>query len=269
MTQQDIIRWAGVSVSGTRKPRNDDSWIVFSSDLDGAKVLGETGEGSVVNQDMVFAVSDGMGGGNAGDLASSLILERMAIAIPETFKAAASGFFPDSVTHLERALKEIHQHINEAAAQSEDVRGMAATLALMWFTPENLYLANVGDSRIYRCRAGKTEQLSKDHTSAWSAWKRGEIQEVQYRCHPRRSALYEVVGGGHTAVCPHFAAVPYEKGDRFLVCSDGLIDGVWERHIAEALNESACPEETMKVLLNRAIDNAGVDDTTLVVIHVG
>lgn len=269
MTQKNIIRWAGVSVSGTRKPRNDDSWIVFSSNLDGAKVLENAGESSVTNQDMVFAVSDGMGGGNAGDLASALILERMAIAIPETFKAAASGFFPDSISHLESALKDIHQHINDAGSKAEDVKGMAATLALVWFTPENMYLANVGDSRVYRCRDGKTEQLSKDHTSAWSAWKRGEIQEVQYRCHPRRAALYEVVGGGHLTVCPYFAAVPYEKGDRFLVCSDGLIDGVWERHIAEALHEHETPQGVTEVLLKRAIENSGVDDTTLVVIDVG
>ena len=269
MTQQPIIRWAGVSVSGTRKPRNDDSWIVFSSNLDGAKVLENSGESSVTNQDMVFAISDGMGGGNAGDLASSLILEQMAVAIPETFKAAASGFFPDSISHLECALKQIHQHINDAGSKAEDVKGMAATLAMVWFTPENMYLANVGDSRVYRCRDGKTEQLSKDHTYAWSSWKRGEIQEVQYRCHPRRAALYEIVGGGHLTVSPYFAAVPYEKGDRFLVCSDGLIDGVWERHIAEALHECATPQETSEVLLKRAIDNSGVDDTTLVVIDVG
>ncbi|MFN6269946.1 MAG: PP2C family protein-serine/threonine phosphatase, partial [Akkermansiaceae bacterium] len=141
MTQNHIIRWAVFSVSGTRKPRNDDSWIVFSSNLDGAKVLENTGESSVTNQDMVFAISDGMGGGNAGDLASSLILERMAVAIPETFKAAASGFFPDSISHLESALKEIHQHINDAGSKAEDVKGMAATLAMVWFTPENMYLA--------------------------------------------------------------------------------------------------------------------------------
>lgn len=269
MSQQPIIRWAGATVSGTRKPRNDDSWIVFSSNLEGAKVLDATGEGSVTNQDMVFAISDGMGGGNAGDLASALILERMAVAIPETFKAAAAGFFPDSITHLEEALRDIHQHINEAGSKAEDVKGMAATLAMVWFTPENMYLANVGDSRIYRCRNGKTEQLSKDHTSAWSAWKRGEIHEVEYRSHPRRAALYEVVGGGHASVCPHFAAVPYEKGDRFLICSDGLIDGVWERHIAEAMHECETPEKTSEILLTRAIENSGIDDTSLVVIHVG
>jgi PPM family protein phosphatase len=266
--EQPIIRWAGATVSGTRKERNDDSWIVFSSNLDGAKVLGDEGEILITNQDMVFAVSDGMGGGNAGDLASSLILEQMALIIPQTFKAAASGFFPDSITHLEGALKEVHENINRAAAQAEDVKGMAATLALAWFTPENMYLANVGDSRIYLCREGKTEQLTRDHTAAWGSWKRGELQEIQYRQHPRRAALYEVVGGGYPFVCPYFAAISYVRGDRFLICSDGLIDGVWERHIAEAMCGEDTPKGAADELLRRAIENAGVDDTTLVVIHV-
>lgn len=268
MPQQPKFRWAGSTVSGSRKPRNDDSWIVFSSDINGATKLGETGEDSVATRDLVFAVSDGMGGGNAGDLASSLILERMTAIIPETFRAAASGFFPDSIAHLQQALKEVHEHINEAACEMDDCKGMAATLALAWFTPENMYLANVGDSRIYRSRGGKLEQLTKDHTSAWAQWKRGEIHEIQYRTHPRRSALYEVVGGGHPQVCPHFAAVPYQSDDRFLICSDGLIDGVWERHISEALAADAPPEETRADLLKRAIDNSGIDDTTLVVIRI-
>lgn len=268
MSQKDIIRWAGASVSGSRKACNEDSWIVFSSGAGGASVLGETGESPVTTEDIVFAVSDGMGGGNAGDLASSMILERMTAIIPETFKAAASGFFPDSITYLEEALKAVHEHINAAGADAEDKKGMAATLALAWFTPENLYLANVGDSRIYRWREGETEQLSKDHTAAWASWKRGEMREVQYRAHPRRAALYEVVGGGHPKVCPHFAAVPYEPGDRFLICSDGLIDGIWERHIGNALGEGDEPGQACSTLLERSLENSGVDDTTLVVIHI-
>lgn len=268
MPQQPKFRWAGSTVSGTRKSLNDDSWIVFSSDIHGATKLGDSGEAFIATSDLVFAVSDGMGGANAGDLASSLILERMTAIIPETFRAAAAGFFPDSIAHLQQALKEVHEHINQAACAADDIKGMAATLALAWFTPENMYLANVGDSRIYRSRSGKLEQLSKDHTLAWSQWKRGEIQEIQYRSHPRRSVLYEVVGAGHAQVCPHFAALPYQAGDRFLICSDGLIDGVWERHISEELAANSTPHVVCGNLLKRAIDNSGTDDTTLVVIHI-
>ena len=268
MGQDNTINWAGATHSGSRKERNDDSWIIFSANAVGSRQLPETGSASIAEQDLVFAVSDGMGGGNAGDLASAMILERMATLIPETFKAAAKGFFPDSMAYLEQVLRDVHEHINGAAAASEDCGGMAATLALTWFSPENMYLANVGDSRIYRCRDGKTEQLSIDHTSAWGQLARGEISEVAYRNHPRRAALYRVIGGGKTMGAPHFAAVQYLRGDRFLICSDGLIDGVWERHIRDALAEDIPPGDCCTKLLKRATENAGRDDTTLIVVSI-
>jgi serine/threonine protein phosphatase PrpC len=264
-----ILHWAARSHSGSRKPRNDDAFVAFASDMRGAEVLAANGCHSLANQDLVFAVSDGMGGGNAGDLAASLILQQMCEIIPETFKAAAAGLFPDCLSHLDDALRTVHEHINLAAAMREECRGMAATLALAWFTPENLYLANAGDSRIYLSRHGTLSQLTRDHTSAWGQWQRGEISEIQYRHHPRRSALYEVVGGGHLKVCPYFAAIPYHPGDRFLICSDGLIDGLWERHINNAL--ATCPDSpsrTADTILNRAIDNSGIDDTTLIIVTV-
>ena len=269
MTDAVILNWAAISHSGSRKPRNDDTLIAFASGPAGAEILPAEGHHALARHDLVFAVSDGMGGGNAGDIASALILSQMAEIIPETFKAAAAGFFPDSVSHLRDAMRSIHEQINAAGQGCVEKSGMAATLALAWFTPENVYLANAGDSRIYRSRGGVLEQLSRDHTSAWGQWKRGEISEVEYRSHPRRAALYEVVGGGHDRVNPHFAAVSYQLGDRFLVCSDGLIDGVWERHIGDALG--GCPEKpaaAARTLLKRAIDNSGIDDTSLIVITV-
>lgn len=262
------VTWAAASRSGSRKETNDDSWIVFSANPGGSERLGETGKASISDHDIVFAISDGMGGGNAGDLASSLILERMAAVIPETFRAAASGFFPDSLSLLQSALKDIHEHINSVGDATDNRRGMAATLALAWFTPENLYLANVGDTRIYLCRDGATEQLSKDHSIAWGQMKRGEIREVEYRTHPRRAALYEIVGGGHQTINPHFAAVPYRSGDRLLICSDGLIDGVWDRQIANTLASGDAPGECCASLLGRALGNSGVDDTSLIAISV-
>lgn len=263
------FHWSYRSHSGSRKPRNDDSVVAFASGIDGAELLPENGSRTLSECDLVFAVSDGMGGGNAGDLASSFLLQKMSEMIPETFKAAAAGLFPDSLEHLSRTLRAVHEQINEVACASDDRKGMAATLALAWFTPENLYLANVGDSRIYLVRSAILQQLTKDHTNVWSQWKRGEISEIQFRSHPRRSALYEVVGGGHPTVHPYLAAVPYQTGDRFLICSDGLIDGLWEKHLRAALAD--CPEDpqgALEALLSRSLANAGTDDTTLVLITV-
>ncbi len=208
-----------------------------------------------------------MGGGNAGELASALIIEKLSAIIPETFKAAAAGLFPDSLEYLTDVLRQVNDAINLAAKGVAEKEGMGATLALAWFAPENLYLANIGDSRIYRCRDGKTEQISKDHTSAWAAWKRGEMQEAQYRAHPRRAALYGAMGGGHPEIFPHVAAVQYQSGDRFMICSDGLIDGLWERKIGIFLANGDAVG-SCRGLLERAVENSGSDDTTLVVIDV-
>lgn len=267
MSAESVLHWAAQSHSGSRKPRNDDSLIIFASDLHGAAALPASGNHPLAKHDMVFAVSDGMGGGNAGDLASKTLLEKLSEAIPETFKLAASGLYPDCLQHLNEAIRAVHDHLNEIGT-TEETRGMAATLALAWFTPENVYLGNVGDSRIYHSRHGILQQLSRDHTAAFGQWKRGEITEFQYRSHPRRAALYEVIGGDHKTVCPHLAALPYMPGDRLLICSDGLIDGVWERHIAETLSEAVTVEDAASNLLSRAVENSGIDDASLIVIEV-
>ena len=268
-TSSASIHWASRTHSGSRKSRNDDSLVTFASGSDGAEVLPLSGRHSLEKHDLVFAVSDGMGGGNAGDLASAVLLEKMRMIIPETFKVAAAGMFPDCMAHLLDAIRSVHDHINEVAATSPETHGMAATVAITWFTPDNLYLANVGDSRIYRSRGGLLEQLSRDHTGAWGQWKRGEIGEMQFRTHPRRAALYEVVGGGHPNICPHHAAIPYQSGDRFLVCSDGLIDGVWERQISNALAvERFDPHVAINTLIDRAVDNDGTDDTSAIALIV-
>lgn len=268
------IEWSARMQSGSRKPVNDDAWLAFASDIEGATLLeGKSGVHALSAHDLIFAVSDGMGGGNTGNVASKLLLETLSSLIPETFKTAASGLHPDYFSHLEKAILSVHQAINAEAAADEGKKGMGATLALAWFTPENLYFANVGDSRIYLHREneteGKTELLTLDHTFAWRKMQRGEINEREYRSHPRRSALYEVIGGGHQNVTPHVAASPYQPGDQFLICSDGVIDGLWEKHIHSAFSENGgSTSELADSLMSRAMANDGSDDTTLITLKV-
>jgi len=271
-----MLEWSADSISGSRKPVNDDAWLAFASDIKGATLLEKNGRHSLATHDLVFAVSDGMGGGNAGDTASKLLLEVLSNLIPRTFKTAASGFHPDYLSHLHQAIQAVHLAVNAEAAKDETKSGMAATLALAWFTPENLYIANVGDSRIYIHHSqgkaeneNETEQLTEDHTYTWKKMNRGELSERQFRNHPRRSVLYEVVGRARTNVRPNVAAIPYHPGDRFLICSDGLIDGLWQKHIHSAfLENSASTSDLAQALMARAISNDGTDDTTLITLAV-
>ena len=275
--QPTTLQWSADSVSGSRKPINDDSWLAFASDINGATLLEKEGSHSLESQDLIFAISDGVGGGNAGNIASSMLLETLSAMIPRTFKTAAEGLRPDYLSHLRQAIRAVHLAINANAAEDPTKKGMSATLVLAWFTPENVYLANVGDSRIYLHRKGngangaeaETQQLTQDHTFAWKKMHRGEISERQYRVHPRRSALYEVVGGGHRGVNPNVATVHYEPGDQFLLCSDGLVDGLWQKHIHAAFLKN--PDSTRSLaqaLMSRAVTNDGVDDTTLITLAV-
>ena len=152
---------------------------------------------------------------------------------------------------------------------NEAHKGMAATLALAWFTPENLYFANAGDTRIYLHRDGKTEMLTLDHNFAWKKFNRGEISERQFREHPRKSVLHQVVGGGKHQVKPHIATFPYQPGDRFLICSDGLIDGLWEKHIHSGfIKNTGSTSDLASSLMVRAANNDGRDDITLITLAV-
>lgn len=264
-----LFRWTAMSFSGSKKPLNDDSFLLFAASPGGMRNLLPEGEAPMLNDDLFFGVSDGMGGGNAGNIASTLLLEELSRVIPRTFHMAASGFRPDYAEYLDETIKYVHQGLNMCADVHNEWSGMSATLTLAWFTPENMYLANVGDSRLYLCRDGITTQLSKDHTFAWTRWKRGEINEFQYRCHPRRAALYEVMGGGHQLLTPYIGACKFQRGDRFLLCTDGLVDGLWERHIGEYLSDPDVSVHDLALILgDHAMESDDRDDKTLIIIDI-
>ncbi len=262
------FQWHASSTSGSKKPENEDSWAVFSAGSSGSETLPPAASYSNDQQDIIFAISDGMGGGNAGHLASSLILENITKIIPQTFRAAAQGFHPDYLEQLELAIEKIHSSINQTSEDTPAHKGMGATLTLAWFTPENLYLAHIGDSRLYLHRDGITTQLSKDHTLVWNKLQRGEITEMQYRAHPRRSILYQVIGAGHRNAKPQIAAIQYQPGDQFMLCSDGIIDGTWNKNIHAAFLNQATPTKTHNSILATALENAGSDDTTIITLAI-
>ena len=91
---------------------------------------------------------------------------------------------------------------------------------------------------------------------------------MQYRQHPRRSALYDILGAGHPTIYPQIASHPLEDGDRLLLCTDGIVDGVWERAIREQLAQANPPREVTQALLDCARGNCTSDDATLIVADI-
>jgi serine/threonine protein phosphatase PrpC len=106
---------------------------------------------------------------------------------------------------------------------------MGATLSLGWFTPGWMHFAHIGDSRIYWLpKGGKMKQLTDDHSHVGWMQRQGQLNERQARTHPRRSVLMQVLGAGRQYLEPQIGSVGCESGDRFLFCTDGVIDGIWD-----------------------------------------
>src|SRR3954466_13543097 len=228
------IHWSGLTHVGRVRKNNEDAFLALAIDGREVRYLGKTGNASLAGNDFVFAVSDGMGGAKSGEFASRVTVDRITRLFPRAFRMAAAGMgtgFNDLLTEL---VTSIHNDLLKLGYSYEECAGMGATLSLAWLRPDWLYFAHLGDSRIYRLPVdGALTQVTHDHTHVGWLRRKGEINEREARTHPRRNALQQALGAGHQFIEPHIGAVAHRPGDRFLVCSDGLIDGLWDRRLEE------------------------------------
>jgi protein phosphatase len=223
--------------------------------------------------DFTFAVSDGMGGAMAGEFASRIAVEKITNLLPRSYQQSAVGMdagFADVLTEL---FGETHRALAYVGSCYEECHGMEATLSLCWFTPGWLYFGHVGDSRIYYlpARDGGIKQISHDDTHVGWLFRNGKLNEREARTHPRRNVLQKALGGGNQFVDPQVGAVGFERGDVFLLCTDGLVDGLYNEHLEELLRS---PEvigsgiNPAERLVNESVQRSGRDNTTALVIQV-
>ena len=228
------LRWSGLTHRGHVRTNNEDTFLALTFDGNEVHYLGKTGAASWAQADFVFAVCDGMGGANSGEFASRFTVDRITKLMPRGYRPRAPG--PASrydVTLLE-LLKAIHADLIKLGESYEECRGMGTTLSLCWFTPGWCYYAHLGDSRIYHLPAGgKLLQLSHDHSFVGWQRRNGQLNEREARTHPRRNVLNQSLGASAQFIDPQFGAIPCAPGDRFLICSDGLTDGLWDHHLAD------------------------------------
>ena len=149
---------------------------------------------------------------------------------------------------------------------------MGATLTLAWLTPSRLYFAHVGDSRLYHLpAAGDCIQLTHDHTHVGWLRRQGKLNEREARAHPMRNALHQSLGAGNQLVEPHLGFVDYQPGASFMLCSDGVTDGLRDRQIDE-LVRTPPPERAVQSAAQRLVEEAvaqsGRDNATAVVVDI-
>jgi serine/threonine protein phosphatase PrpC len=146
-------------------------------------------------------------------------------------------------------------------------------LSLCWFTPRWMYFAHIGDSRIYYlpARTGEIKQLSQDDTHVDWLLRNGQINEREARSHPRRNVLQKSLGGDNQFVDPQLGAVAHEPGDIFLLCTDGLVEGLYDNHLLDLLRP---PKSTKKnanpahCLVKESLEKDGRDNTTALVVQM-
>jgi protein phosphatase len=251
---------------GRIRANNEDAFLALTFDAREVLYLGKHGDGALATVDYVFAVSDGMGGAKSGEFASKIAVEKITLLLPRLFKQGAQGLqsgFGDVLTEL---FENIHRDILALGRHYQECRGMGATLSLCWFTPEWMFFGHVGDSRIYYLpQEGPMKQLTEDNTFVGWQRRQGQLNEREARNHPRRNVLSKALGGGHQYVDPQVGAVGFQAGDKFLICSDGLVDGLWDNRIESLAREATCDA---RGLISEALDGGSRDNVTALLITI-
>jgi protein phosphatase len=227
-------------------------------------MLRQQNEDSFVAQDGLFVVADGMGGHNAGEVASALAIDAMK-------QAALQGFASQEA--VVAAVNTANAAIHTASGGQSDQRGMGTTLAAVIplaasdGEPQRMVVANVGDSRVYLWRAGELKQVSIDHSYVQELLSEGLVSAEEARVHPRRNIVTRALGieGDVTADA---WVMPMVLGDRYVVCSDGLVDEVEDAEIGGIVAESLPPSVIAERLVDTANQHGGRDNITVVVVDV-
>jgi serine/threonine protein phosphatase PrpC len=231
----------GVSDAGKVRRNNEDAYLA--------------GEGK---DETLLAIADGIGGFEAGEVASRIAIE----ALRELEPGAP----------FETAIQEANRRILTFGRGDERLSGMGTTIVAVRFggTPERpvAEVAHVGDSRAYLLRGGNLRPLTEDHSLVAELVRSGELTRDQAAEHPQKNLITRALGA-EEEVDVDTAILPVEAGDRILLCSDGLSDMVPEGRISEILADSlGDPEVTARRLLSAALDAGGTDNVTVVVVDL-
>jgi protein phosphatase len=208
-------------------------------------------EDSYTAKDPLYAVADGMGGHQGGEVASSMALEVL---------GTGDGT-------LEELVRKANGAVYERAAGDPGLSGMGTTLTALRADGEVLRMAHVGDSRAYLLRDGTLQRLTKDHTVVERLVDDGRLTPQEAEIHPQRSILTRALGVDDNLQVDQGAIEP-RPGDRLLLCSDGLTGMVDEESITRILRENTDPQAAADALVAAANEAGGQDNITAVVIDV-
>jgi protein phosphatase len=219
-------------------------------------------EDAYVATNRLIAVADGMGGHNAGEVASSMAVSMLLQHSERSFS---------SVSELVELISEINAAIHHEAMSSNGQRGMGTTLTAAALVADSeiphVLVANVGDSRTYLLRDGELRQITVDHSYVQELVHEGVLTPEEARQHPRRNIVTRALGIDSRVEVDSWT-IPLMPNDRFLLCSDGLVDEVLVADVTKTLQQTPDPQKAASALVEMAKSSGGRDNITAVVLDV-
>jgi PPM family protein phosphatase len=238
------IQWGSHTSQGKVRTSNEDSFIANPD----SKLL---------------LVADGMGGHAAGEIASQI-----AASTIDDWVTSHRDAGENAGEMLRKGAQEANTRVFEAQRQDSSLAGMGSTLTAMVFRDDRYYVAHVGDSRAYRLRADGLEQLTRDHSLVWHLYENGVLEKADLSKHPQKNLITRSIGS-HPQVDVDLEEGEALAGDVYLLCSDGLTDGVPEEKLRQMLSdEDMPPQKIAEDLVDAANAAGGPDNITVVVIRL-
>jgi serine/threonine protein phosphatase PrpC len=211
----------------------------------------------------LFLVADGMGGHAGGDVASSLATQAVTAVADERFESIEIA-----QQRLVESVKNSAAELIEAVREHPDLSGMGTTVSALLRHNNQVVIAHIGDSRIYRLRGGALEQITTDHTFVQKLVETGRITPEEALVHPRRNVLMRVLGDVAGSVDVDTAVLDTQPGDRWMLCSDGLCGYVSENAIANILKSEPDAAKAASKLIDLALERGAPDNVTVVIAGV-
>ena len=218
----------------------------------------------------IYAVADGVGGQNSGEVASRKAvagIESYISANPLEAAANLEGKYRENWlrSYFQRCLERINSEIRKEALSDPVMERMATTMVLCYLDMESIYVVNIGDSRAYILREGELTQLTVDHTYVNKLVSAGTLSKNEARLHPQKNIITKALGSTkHTD--PDFYRFDLHKNDRLLLCSDGLHGELTDDEIAKILRKKKDLNSICGLLVETANKNGGRDNITVICI---
>lgn len=236
----------GITDIGLVRKNNQDSYAVRVLDDDFA----------------IAVVCDGMGGAQAGNVASAVAVESFASALEDACKQGLPHDAEHKQDMLHSVCRTANSHVYQLSLTNPEYQGMGTTLVAALILPQEIFIVNVGDSRCYIWSEDNLRQITSDHSLVQALVDSGDITPEEARTHPKKNLITRALGVEDDIRCDIFR-IDRRAGDKLLLCSDGLTNVVTDKLIETELALLVSPEDTARALLTHTVEQGAPDNVTV------